>query len=236
MECDRERDNPSRCPSLATPSPGKLLQRPRVYSGGSPRHADRRSLGSARRAVRSRAATPPTLVAPESEVGIDWWRHDGIPSGSELLLLGGDVRAGTGWPGTFTVVTFGVATHEERHASDHPGKRQSHFPDPSPRRSRRPWSAPACRGLCCSTAGAASSCAPQPVASGAGAFRALFLTHLHSDHITDLNDIVTTRWAMTLAPQPPARVRTWRARLPSCRPRRRCSSRTSATDWPTTTT
>jgi ribonuclease Z len=31
------------------------------------------------------------------------------------------------------------------------------------------------------------------VASGAGAFQALFLTHLHSDHITDLNDVFTMR-------------------------------------------
>jgi ribonuclease Z len=40
------------------------------------------------------------------------------------------------------------------------------------------------------------------VASGAGAFRALFLTHLHSDHITDLNDIVTMRWVTSFAPNP----------------------------------
>jgi ribonuclease Z len=40
------------------------------------------------------------------------------------------------------------------------------------------------------------------VASGAGAFRALFLTHLHSDHITDLNDIFTMRWAMSFEPNP----------------------------------
>ena len=39
-------------------------------------------------------------------------------------------------------------------------------------------------------------------ASGAAAFRALFVTHLHSDHITDLNDIVTMRWAMSLVPNP----------------------------------
>ena len=38
--------------------------------------------------------------------------------------------------------------------------------------------------------------------SGAAAFRAVFLTHLHSDHITDLNDIFTTRWAMTFEPSP----------------------------------
>ena len=38
--------------------------------------------------------------------------------------------------------------------------------------------------------------------SGAGALRALFLTHLHSDHITDLNDIVTMRWAMSFQPNP----------------------------------
>lgn len=39
-------------------------------------------------------------------------------------------------------------------------------------------------------------------ASGAGAIRALFLTHLHSDHITDLNDIVTIRWATSFQPNP----------------------------------
>lgn len=31
---------------------------------------------------------------------------------------------------------------------------------------------------------------------------AVFLTHLHSDHITDLNDVITTRWVMTLTPKP----------------------------------
>ena len=40
------------------------------------------------------------------------------------------------------------------------------------------------------------------VGSAPGAFRALFLTHLHSDHITDLNDIFTMRWAMSFAPNP----------------------------------
>jgi ribonuclease Z len=39
-------------------------------------------------------------------------------------------------------------------------------------------------------------------ASGAGAFAGVFLTHLHSDHITDLNDIVTMRWAMSFIPNP----------------------------------
>ncbi len=38
--------------------------------------------------------------------------------------------------------------------------------------------------------------------SGAGAFRALFITHLHSDHITDLNDVLTTRWVMSFQPNP----------------------------------
>ena len=31
---------------------------------------------------------------------------------------------------------------------------------------------------------------------------AVLLTHLHSDHITDLNDVITTRWVMTLEPTP----------------------------------
>jgi ribonuclease Z len=39
-------------------------------------------------------------------------------------------------------------------------------------------------------------------ASGAAALQALFLTHLHSDHITDLNDVVTMRWAMSFQPLP----------------------------------
>ena len=38
--------------------------------------------------------------------------------------------------------------------------------------------------------------------SAAAALRALFLTHLHSDHITDLNDIFTMRWAMSFVPNP----------------------------------
>ena len=31
---------------------------------------------------------------------------------------------------------------------------------------------------------------------------ALVLTHLHSDHITDLNDVITSRWVTTFAPDP----------------------------------
>jgi ribonuclease Z len=30
----------------------------------------------------------------------------------------------------------------------------------------------------------------------------VFLTHLHSDHITDFNDVITTRWIMSLQPNP----------------------------------
>jgi ribonuclease Z len=38
--------------------------------------------------------------------------------------------------------------------------------------------------------------------TGAPAFRSVFLTHLHSDHTTDLNDVITTRWAMSFSPNP----------------------------------
>lgn len=38
--------------------------------------------------------------------------------------------------------------------------------------------------------------------SAAGALRGLFLTHLHSDHTTDLNDIVTSRWITSFQPLP----------------------------------
>jgi ribonuclease Z len=31
---------------------------------------------------------------------------------------------------------------------------------------------------------------------------AVLVTHLHSDHITDLTDLITTRWVMTFAPSP----------------------------------
>ena len=40
------------------------------------------------------------------------------------------------------------------------------------------------------------------VGVGAGNLSALLITHLHSDHITDLGDVITTRWVMTLVPTP----------------------------------
>ncbi len=38
--------------------------------------------------------------------------------------------------------------------------------------------------------------------TGAPALSHLLLTHLHSDHTTDLNDVITTRWALSLTPSP----------------------------------
>ena len=38
--------------------------------------------------------------------------------------------------------------------------------------------------------------------SGPAQLSAVLLTHLHSDHITDLNDMITTRWVMTFEPTP----------------------------------
>lgn len=40
------------------------------------------------------------------------------------------------------------------------------------------------------------------VGVGAANLTALLLTHLHSDHITDLADVITTRWVTTLTPAP----------------------------------
>ena len=37
---------------------------------------------------------------------------------------------------------------------------------------------------------------------GAGQLGAVLLTHLHSDHITDLGDVITTRWITTFTPTP----------------------------------
>lgn len=40
------------------------------------------------------------------------------------------------------------------------------------------------------------------VGSSAATIQGVFLTHLHSDHLTDLNDVVTTRWVLSFAPSP----------------------------------
>ena len=40
------------------------------------------------------------------------------------------------------------------------------------------------------------------IGSGPAQLSAVLLTHLHSDHITDLNDVITTRWIMTFEPAP----------------------------------
>jgi ribonuclease Z len=37
---------------------------------------------------------------------------------------------------------------------------------------------------------------------GAQHLTAVVITHLHSDHITDLNDVITTRWVMSFVPAP----------------------------------
>jgi ribonuclease Z len=38
--------------------------------------------------------------------------------------------------------------------------------------------------------------------SGPASLDTVFLTHLHSDHVTDLNDVITMRWVMSMAPNP----------------------------------
>jgi ribonuclease Z len=37
---------------------------------------------------------------------------------------------------------------------------------------------------------------------GAGQLTAMLLTHLHSDHLTDLSDVITTRWITSFTPSP----------------------------------
>ena len=44
------------------------------------------------------------------------------------------------------------------------------------------------------------------VGAAAGQLTAVLLTHLHSDHITDLNDVITTRWVTSFAPSPLALI------------------------------
>lgn len=38
--------------------------------------------------------------------------------------------------------------------------------------------------------------------SGPGQLTAVLLTHLHSDHITDFNDVITSQWVLSFAPTP----------------------------------
>ncbi len=40
------------------------------------------------------------------------------------------------------------------------------------------------------------------VGLGAPAITRVFLTHLHSDHVTDFNDLITSRWALSPVPTP----------------------------------
>ncbi|HTO01972.1 MAG TPA: ribonuclease Z [Microthrixaceae bacterium] len=37
---------------------------------------------------------------------------------------------------------------------------------------------------------------------GANTLSAVLLTHLHSDHLTDLNDVITSRWVLSMEPAP----------------------------------
>src|SRR5689334_5231591 len=41
------------------------------------------------------------------------------------------------------------------------------------------------------------------VGMGAAGLSALLLTHLHSDHIAELGDLLITRWVTTFVPDPP---------------------------------
>ncbi len=40
------------------------------------------------------------------------------------------------------------------------------------------------------------------VAVGPSGFATVFLTHLHSDHVSDLNDVITMQWAMSMVAAP----------------------------------
>ncbi|HVX19598.1 MAG TPA: ribonuclease Z [Acidimicrobiales bacterium] len=38
--------------------------------------------------------------------------------------------------------------------------------------------------------------------TGPGQLATVYLTHLHSDHLTDLNDVITSRWVLSFEPSP----------------------------------
>ena len=68
-----------------------------------------------------------------------------------------------------------------------PGRRPSCWPEGCPSSS---------------IAGAGFSSVATAAGVGANQLTATLLTHLHSDHLTDLNDVITTRWVTTFAPSP----------------------------------
>jgi ribonuclease Z len=75
------------------------------------------------------------------------------------------------------------------------------------------------------------------VGVGANALTALLLTHLHSDHIADLGDVLITRWVTTFTPDPPPLPIIGPPAPPrSSTPCSRRSAPTSATGSPTTPT
>ena len=65
---------------------------------------------------------------------------------------------------------------------------------------------------------------------------AVLLTHLHSDHICDLNDVVTTHWVMSPAAEAAADLRAGRDAARSSTGCRRCWRPTSVPPSRTTTT
>ena len=72
---------------------------------------------------------------------------------------------------------------------------------------------------------------------GANGLTALLLTHLHSDHIADLGDLIITRWVTTFTPtRAPCRSSGHLARPRWSTPRSRRSVSTSATGSPITPT
>ena len=50
---------------------------------------------------------------------------------------------------------------------------------------------------------------------------ALFVTHMHRDHTTDYNDVITTRWITNTGPRPPITARSIRRSASASRPRAR---------------
>ena len=81
---------------------------------------------------------------------------------------------------------------------------------------------------------AAWSCGSRPPNTVPRMLDAVLLTHLHSDHINDLNDVVTTHWVMSFGAEDVARVRAAPHQGSRRRACSRCSGPTSSTGSRTT--
>ena len=94
---------------------------------------------------------------------------------------------------TGTTTTIRASPVYLGHDRNHPAGHRKPSTRPQPRRARPPWCGQATR-YSWSTAAAAFCSAWRRSGVGPSGLSALLLTHLHSDHIADLGDLIISSW------------------------------------------